>query len=497
MSTTTLDTTLDGTVDYSETENQGALVAVKAYLITGFLLFLLMMLAGATMRAVQGELAPIGPGLFYELLTVHGIGVVGTAGLASTAVLWYFLRQYVQLSTKIFWLNYGTFLTGVVIILASIFLGNFAAAWTFLYPLPGHSMGTWSDGAAAAFLLGVLIIGAGFLIFYLDLGRAILSRYGNFGRAMGLTQLFGMEPLNPYHPKTVVAGTMVLMVNFVGIAVGAVVLVMMLVHLYNPEFQPDPLITKNLIYFFGHVFINVAIYASVVAVYELIPRYTNRPYKTSKVFYAAWFAILFLVTGVYPHHLYMDVHMPMWGMIIAQILSYGSGLPVMVVTGYGVLMLVYRSGIRWNTSAKLLVLSMFGWAAGVVPAILDAMVSANRVLHNTLWVPGHFHFYLLLGLLPMIFGFTFYLVNGMNKEKTPGIETFGFYSYLGGALLLAFVFLYSGAHSIPRRWASYLSEWVPYAQWGAWAAVFVVLGVLLFAIRVITILPKAPEPNKT
>jgi cytochrome c oxidase subunit 1 len=110
-------------VDYSEAENQGALVAVKAYLLAGFLVFLLMMLAGATMRAVQGNVVSLEANIFYQLLTVHGIGVVGIAGLASTAVLWYFLRQYVPLNTKVFWLNFYIFLAGVVIILGSIFLG--------------------------------------------------------------------------------------------------------------------------------------------------------------------------------------------------------------------------------------------------------------------------------------------------------------------------------------------------------------------------------------
>ena len=49
-------------------------------------------------------------------------------------------------------------------------------------------------------------------------------------------------------------------------------------------------------------------------------------------------------------------------------------------------------------------LSMFGWAAGIVPAIIDGTISVNRVMHNTMWVPGHFHFYLLLGVVPMLLG---------------------------------------------------------------------------------------------
>ena len=483
-------------VVYSDQENRNALIAVKSHLIAGFLVFLLMMIAGFTMRAAQGTWLEIGADLFYQIMTVHGVGVVGAAMITSTGVQWYFLRQYVRLSNGIFWTNFFIFLTGVVLILGSIFVGKYGGAWTFLFPLPAISMGAWSNGAAALFQVGLLIIGVGFLILYLDFGRAILARYGSLARALGLTQLFGKEPVNYKHPAAVVASTMVLIVNFLGIAAGAVVLVMGLINLFYPEFKPDALLMKNLIYFFGHVVINATIYASVIAVYELLPRYTGRPWKTNKVFYAAWFAIVFMVMGVYPHHLMMDFAMPSWALVVGQVLSFGSGIPVMVVTGYGALMIVYRSGIKWTTSAKLLFLSMFGWWAGVIPAILDAMVTVNRTFHNTLWVPGHFHFYLLLGLLPMLIGFAYFLAGeGDSKEQTKATDNLGFYAYLIGAFMTSMVFLASGANSIPRRWAAHMPEWVSFAQVGAVAASLVVLGMLLFIIRALVSLPGANNPQ--
>src|SRR5690606_10931520 len=99
-------------------------------------------------------------------------------------------------------------------------------------------------------------------------------------------------------------------------------------------------------------------------------------------------------------------------------------------TGYGALMIVYRSGIQWSTTTQLLFLSMFGWAAGVIPAILDAMATINRVFHNTMWVPGHFHFYLLLGLLPMIIGFTYHLAGEGHQKDVKTTDNVGFYAYL-------------------------------------------------------------------
>jgi cytochrome c oxidase subunit 1 len=53
-----------------------------------------------------------------------------------------------------------------------------------------------------------------------------------------------------------------------------------------------------------------------------------------------------MVLIAYPHHLLMDFVMPEWALIVGQIASYAAGLPVLVVTAYGALALVYRSGIR-------------------------------------------------------------------------------------------------------------------------------------------------------
>jgi len=55
--------------------------AVKVYAgITGVVI-LLMMLFGLIMRMTQGQMLPIEPNVFYQLMTAHGIGMVAIAGL--------------------------------------------------------------------------------------------------------------------------------------------------------------------------------------------------------------------------------------------------------------------------------------------------------------------------------------------------------------------------------------------------------------------------------
>jgi len=444
----------------------------------------LMMLLGLVMRVAQGGSITVEPGLFYQIMTAHGVGMVGIAGLGGAAIMWYFLRQYVELYTGILTANLVLFLIGVVCILSAIFLGKFGGAWTFLFPLPGESMGAWSTGAAILFLSGVLIIGVGFLLFYLDVGRALITEYGSFAKSLGWPQLFGEDDGNA-PPPTVVASTMVTIVNTLALVAGASILVMMIINLIMPSFSVNPLLAKNLIYFFGHTFINATIYMAIISVYEILPRYTNRPWKSNKVFLAAWTASTIMVLIVYPHHLFMDFVMPTWMLIMGQIISYTSGLPVLLVTTIGTLAIVYRSGIRWDMASGLLFLSIFGWAGGVVPAVIDGTIAINQVMHNTMWVPGHFHFYLILGMVAMVFGFMYYLIKEDNKGSDSVVDRGGFWLYAIAGTLFVFMFLVSGKEGVARRFAVHFPEWQNYSTIASIFAVFVLLGAAVFTLRFI------------
>ncbi len=471
-------------------------MVLNLYLVTSLVLFLVMMVLGLLMRLAQGAWMDMSPTLFYQVMTAHGAGMVGTAALASSAVMWFFLRKYVPLKTSIFLANYVLFMIGAVLLLVAIFIGKFAGAWTFLYPLPVQSLGVWSVGSAVLFMVGFLIIGVGFLLFYLDAMRGVIRVYGNLGRGLGLQWLFS-GTVDPDHPKTVVASTMVIIVNSLGILGGAVVIVMSLINAYDPEIALNALFAKNLIYFFGHVFINITIYMAVIGVYELLPRYTGRRWGMSRPFLWAWAASTLMVMIVYPHHLLMDFAMPRWMAVTGQVISYTSGLPVFTVTAYGALTNIHRSRMRWRIPAMLLILSMFGWAAGIVPAIIDATISVNHVMHNTLWVPGHFHFYLLLGVLPMQFAFMYHLIGRDTDRSVSRSDRLGFWMYLSGGLAFVFMFLAGGHASVPRRWATHFPGWQVYDQVASLSAALVIVALSLFTVRICLGLmhtPSSAEP---
>lgn len=462
----------------------GSRLAFNLYLITAVAVFLLMMLVGLTMRLGQATWVNVDPVLFYKFLSLHGAGMVGTASLATTAVMWFFLRKYVRLHLWAFVGNYILFMLGVVCIIASIVLGGYGALWTFLYPLPAQGLGLWSPHTAALFMAGYLLIGVGSLLFYLDAAAAIIKVHGNLSRALGLQWLLGGN-IDPGHPKTVVASTMVIIANSLGILAGAVVLVMSLVSIFYPQVTLDALLAKNLTYWFGHMYINASVYMGVIAVYELLPRYTGRPYPISRPFLWSWALSTVFVVVVFPHHLMIDFAQPRWLTIMGQVVSWGAGFPVFLVTMYGALTNLYRSGIRWTMPSRLMVLSLFGWAAGIVPAILDGTVRNNLVMHNTQWVPGHFHFYLLIGVLAMVLALMFHVI-GSRVEAAPNAtsDRMGFAVYLVGGLVFTFAFLDAGRLSVARRMATHLPEWTLTDKVGSIGAILVVLAMTYFALRI-------------
>lgn len=445
--------------------------------ITAIVLALLMVF-GLLMRLSQADVIAIPDNRFYQILTAHGIGMVAIAGLGSSAVMWYFLSRYVSLTRGILVANLVFFLAGVVLVLGSIFIGGFAAAWTFLFPLPAQSLGTWSANTAAIYLVGVLLVGVGFLLLFLDTGRAILSKYGSLGRALGWPQAFGSST-DEAPPPAVVASTVVTIINIPAIAVGAAILTMSLVNVLAPSFAVNALLAKHLIFFFGHVFINSTIYMGVIAVYEILPTATGRPWKSSKAFLIAWSATMLMVLGVYPHHLFMDFASPTWASVMGQILSYTSGLPVLAVTAVATLSNVHRSGIKWNMATGLLFISIMGWSVGVIPAIVDGTIAVNRVMHNTQWVPGHFHMYLLLGVVAMQFGFMYFLSSAKGAADS-ALDRAALWMYMIGGFAFAGVFLAAGAASVPRRWAVHAEEWLGLDRLGALFALAVVLGAVVF-----------------
>ena len=140
-----------------------------------FLLFPVLAILGIYMRTVQAGGLAGSLTWFYPMMTLHGVGMVSVWYVAAMACAADILSRYTEPSPAVRGLALFGTLVGVLILLVSAFLGKFAAGWYFLYPLPFK--GEWPVWSAVAFLLSLTILGATWLLWSLDLLRAIAVKY--------------------------------------------------------------------------------------------------------------------------------------------------------------------------------------------------------------------------------------------------------------------------------------------------------------------------------
>ncbi len=445
---------------------------------TGIAVFAVMGLAGLTMRLAQAEVYDLSPSWFYRLLTLHGAGMLTGALLVMMGALWFVVRREVPLSLERMLASYLLILVGAVGVIVATLIGGFGTGWTFLSPLPFYPAGQWDTWATDAFLVGILLVGAGFFVFCLDVLIKVTATYGGVQRPLGILFLRGRDDSPP--PPQVIAATVVSLEGLLASAAGTTVVVAMIGRTMDAGMTLDALWAKNLIYFFGHSVANLIIYLAAGAIYVLVPRYAGRPWKTTKPLAVGWLFTLLFVTFAYSHHLYMDFVQPGALQIVSTFASFGASIPVAVVTIYTGMMLVWGSRYRWTLASSLLYLGFAGWAIGGTGAVLDSIIPFNFRFHNTLWVVAHFHTYLLLCVIFWALAFVAHLLEERAGRTAPtGWSALAVSAMALGGYGLVGMWYVSGMLGVPRRYAVEPAGTVGYSLAGGIFAMVFALGLLV------------------
>jgi cytochrome c oxidase subunit I len=448
------------------------------YLLTGLALFALMGVLGLVMRLSQADVYTLPPTWFYRIMTLHGAGMLVGALLAQMGAMWYALRDVVPLHLGRALAAWLAILAGTVLVLVSVLVGGFATGWTFLWPLPFTSAGAWRTWATAMFLVGLVVVGAGFQVYCIDILARTTARYGGLGRALGIAYLRGRDDDPP--PPQVIGATVVALDGLVASAAGVTVLVALLGKLTDGRIEIDALWAKNVTYFFGHSYANLIIYLAVGAVYVVLPRFVGRPWTTTKPIVIGWLATLTFVITAYSHHLYMDFAQPVALQAISTASSSGAALPVLVVTIYTGMLLVWGSRYRWTLASTLVYLGFAGWAIGGAGAVIDSLIPANFRLHNTLWVPAHFHTYLLLAVMFWAMALVVHLLEeAAGSPPSRSLRILAPLLMVVGGYGLVGAWYVSGALGVPRRYAVQPVGTAGYSLAGSIFALVFALGFLL------------------
>lgn len=450
---------------------------------TGLALFLVMMLLGITMRSTQAKLVGVSDPWFYRLMTLHGAGMLVAMLLVMMGGMWFVLRPHVQLSVrKLLW-AYGLIVVGAVLVLVAAIVGGFATGWTFLSPLPFHPLGQWMPWATAVFMIGMLGVGAGFFIYCIELFTATTNQYGGLSNALGIPYLLGRTEEAP--PPQILAGTVVAFDGMLASVGGTAIVVALINKTIDSGVFINALWAKNLTYFFGHTIANLIIYLAAGMLYVLMPRFAGRPWKTTKPLAAGWLATLLFVLTAFSHHLYMDFAQPGWAQGVSMGASSAAAIPVAVVTIYTAMMLIWGSRYRWTLASTLFYLGFLGWAIGGIGAVLDSLIPINFSLHNTQWVPAHFHTYLLLGCAIWAMAFVAYLAEqASGKTVSRNLRIAIPALYMTGGYMFVGSWYAAGALGVPRRYSVHPPGTQAYDVVGTIGALLVLAGFLLFLVTI-------------
>lgn len=452
--------------------------------VLAVVLFFVPLAFGLLMRLMQGNLMPDTHHLFYEFLTAHGLLMVGIWFTTALVLLTHELAKYTTPSTGMLVSSLIVTLVGALMVIWAVFVGDMATGWYFLYPLP---MRVGTEAGRTVFLLALGVLGVGWLIGSFNVMLAIGKKY-SLPEALGWHYITGKP--GPEVPMLVLIATVSLIGVIVCILMAVILLLLYFIEIAG-SVPNDALLMKNLTFVFGHTIANMNLYLVIAVLYERFPRYGGGEFKNSRMLSLAWNSVLAIVMFAYFHHLYMDFVQPSVVQYIGQFASYGAGVAAATFTIYSVLAFVNTHRMTWSFSSLLLFISTAMWTIGGIAALLDATIPVNFQMHNTLWVPAHFHTYYFTGAATMMMAFMWTLAceaSGFAEHRWMKNVLLPMLILGGSGFLL--MFYLGGASSIPRRYAVYPSELSVGTLYARIAVAFIAVFILSYVLFTVALLKR-------
>jgi cytochrome c oxidase subunit 1 len=500
----------------AETVEQGRVARLVLQYVGASTAFLFVAgLLGMLLRESQADLVRIKPGVFYAIMTAHGLGAfVAWAAFAVMGIsLWVLhevgfpMRPLGFLLARVCW---WTMVIGVVgIVITTLFMG-FGASWVFLYPLPFHPSGEWSDTAAGIFSASVLLTGIAIIAWCLaildtvvgpGLGADDASLPNRVGCALGFGYIwpnrFRTSRPVPYPvlPLAVIGIDMIIATLPL-----AALLVVMVLQSIDPTVTIDPQLAKNMLWFFGHPVVYLLLFPSVAVFYLLVPRFAKKELVAGRMVAFAWFLAVVVNVIVWAHHVYLDY--PKGSIQSAlntsmQPLTFAIVLPS-AISLYSLSMTIWRSDFQWTPAAKFLAAAMVSWLVAGLQGIINATIVFDAVVHNTMWIVGHFHNMALLNIGLVIFASIYAFLPRLTGREwySEALANAHLVLTVVGGYGMVLPMLVQGLEGAPRRYAVLPSQFDALTQLTVPFVIMTALGQVVFAYNLVQSLRGRTRPAR-
>lgn len=477
----------------------GALVL--AHILFAFTALLIGGIAGVLQGLVRGGLIELPAGIgYYQLLTAHGVLM---ALIFTTFFIIGFLYsgmsktlggKLLPTSLRMGWIGFVLMAIGTVIGTVVILLNQASVLYTFYAPLKASP---YFYIALALVVVGSWVSGFGMFYNY---------RYWRKTHKGKLSPLFSFMAV----------ATMILW-QIATIGVAAEVLLQLIPWSFGWVDTINVLLSRTLFWYFGHPLVYFWLLPAYICWYVIIPKVIG-----GKIFSDALARLSFMLFIVFSipvgfHHQLMEPGISPFWKYFQVVLTFMVIVPSLMTAFslFASFELYGRSKggkglFGWFKELPWKDVRFFAPFMGMlvfIPAgaggIINASNQMNAVVHNTLWVTGHFHLTVATSVALTFFGITYWLVPVVTgRTLTARMNNWGIVQTI---LWCVGMFFMSGAmHTVglfgsPRRTA-YTTygdhpdalSWMPYHVAMAISGVLLFLAVLIMIGCIIGML-RAPK----
>lgn len=429
---------------------------------------------------------------YYQGLTLHGVinAVVLTSFFAVAfghATMAFYLKKEPNKSVAI--LSLLLMVVGTLLAAWAMLSGNASVLYTFYPPLK----------AAPEFYIGaaLLIVGSWVPLFNWA------AMYVRWRRENPQTKM-----------PIAVLGTLV---NFTiwftcTLAVAYEVLVLLLPWSLGFTKTVDVTLSRTLFWFFGHALVYFWLLPSYIMFYTVLPKLAGGKVYSDLAGRIALFLFLLLSVPVGVHHQFSDPNIDRGTKFFQSILTFGVALPSFITAFTIAASLEYAA---WKRGAK----GWFGWMNklpyldynnylfaylisglilfifGGLTGIVNASYTLDNVVHNTSWIPGHFHMTVAGPVYLSIIGMSLYLIATLTGKKIflPKVNVIVPYLWVIGVLIFSTGLMWGGLIGEPRRTnlglsytnpqnSLYHPQWIPTTTLALCGGIIMTVSALLYFV---------------
>jgi cytochrome c oxidase subunit 1 len=417
---------------------------------------------------------------YYRMLTAHGVlmALVFTTffimGLFTYCVYTTIPRYR---STKLNWTGYVVMLVGTVMATIAILDGSASVLYTFYAPLK----------ASPLFYFGATFLVAGTW----------------FVAADHIANVLWFKKQNPALkiplPAFMAVCTDVMWI----IATLGVVAEMLILIPWSLGWTPgvDVSLTRMLFWYFGHPLVYFWIMGAYTIWYAVVPTTYKGTVFSDALTRVSFIMLLLLSTPVGLHHQYLDPGISAGWKFLHTVLTYGVVIPSFMtafavfasfeiaarkagVTGFAKIVrwLPWKDPVFAGPGCGMLLFILGGFGG-----IVNNSYSMDILVHNTMWVVGHFHVTVGGPVALTFLGAAYRLVPQLSGRKlyAPKLALASVYTWFVGMLIMSTSMHIAGLLGAPRRTSDVTYMGAAGAQSWHGEMVGAALGGMLIAIAVL------------